>query len=121
MKAAVATLCPGVPLFVESISNSPRPNPLLTADFWKGYPNLHVADIVEFIKLCRRGRPIQVVKPPLGTDAKTFEKQYQQSEFQQSIAYLGHHCGAGINHRGSEPGMALARGVSMSVASARTH
>ena len=120
MKAAVATLWPGVPLFVESISNSPRPIPFLTADGWKAYPNLYGAAIVEFLKLCRRGRPIEVVKPPPGTDAKTFEKQHQQSEFQQSIAYLRRHCGAGINHRGSEPGMALARMVSMSVASKRT-
>jgi len=97
----MATLCPGVPLFVESISNSPRPIPFLTIDFWKGYPNLHPADIVDFLKLCRRGRPIEVVKPPPGTDAKTFEKQHQQSEFQRSIAYLRRHCGAGINHRGS--------------------
>ena len=97
----MARLCPDVPLFVESISNSPRPIPFLTAGFWKGYPNLHAADIVDFLKLCRRGRPIEVVKPPPGTDAKAFEKWHQQSEFQQSIAYLRRHCGAGINHRGS--------------------
>jgi len=48
MNATVATLCPGAPLFVESISNSPRPLPFLTTDFWKGYPNLHPADIVDF-------------------------------------------------------------------------
>jgi len=97
----MTTLCPGVPLFVESISNSPRPIPFLTADFWKGYPNLHAADLVDFLKLCRRGRPIEIVKPSPGMDAKTFEKQHQQSEFQRSIDYLRRHCGAGINHRRS--------------------
>jgi len=101
MNATVATLCPGVPLFVESISNSPRPIPFMTTDFWKGYSNRHPADIVDFLRLCRRDRPIEVVKLPPGTDAKTFEKQHRQSEFQQSIACLRRHCGAGINHRGS--------------------
>lgn len=96
----MATLCPGVPLFVESISNSPRPIPFLTVDFWKGYPNLHAADLVGFLKLCRRGRPIEVVKPPTGMDDQVFEKQNQRSEFQRSIVYL-RRCGAGVNHRGS--------------------
>ena len=97
----MATLCPGVPLFVESISNSPRPIPFLTKDFWKGYPNLHAADLVDFLKLCRRGRPIEIVKPTPGMDKKTFERQHQQSEFERSIAYLRRHCGAGVNHRRS--------------------
>ena len=97
----MATLCPGVPLFVESISNSPRPIPFLTADFWKGYPNLHAADLVAFLKLCRRGRPLDVVKPAPGMDTKTFERQHQHTELKKSIVYLRHHCEAGINHRRS--------------------
>jgi len=97
----MAALCPGVPLFVESISNSSRPIPFLTADFWKGHPNLRAADLVDFLKLCRRGRPIEIVKPAPGMDAKTFERQHQHSEFEQSIVYLRRHCGAGINHRRS--------------------
>ncbi len=60
----MATLCPGVPLFVETISNSPRPIPFLTGQHWEGYPNLHAADIVAFLSLCRRGRPIRLVEPP---------------------------------------------------------
>ncbi|NIP18865.1 MAG: TIM barrel protein, partial [Xanthomonadales bacterium] len=34
----MAELCPGTPLHVESISNSPRPIPYLTPAFWKGFP-----------------------------------------------------------------------------------
>jgi len=97
----MAILCPGVPLFVETISNSPRPIPFLTTDFWKGYPNLHASELVDFLTLCRRGRPIEVVEPAPSMDAKTFERQHQQSEFEQSIVYLRRHCGAGINHRRS--------------------
>ncbi|MFC1762952.1 sugar phosphate isomerase/epimerase family protein [Planctomycetota bacterium] len=94
----MATLCPGVPLFVESISNSPRPIPFLTEDFWKGYPNLQAAKLVDFLRLCRRGRPIDVIKPVPGMDSKAFEKQHQRKEFEKSIAYLRNRCGAGINH-----------------------
>ncbi|MBL7146546.1 MAG: sugar phosphate isomerase/epimerase [Phycisphaerae bacterium] len=97
----MATLCPGVPLFVESISNSPRPIPFLTTDFWKGYPNLHAADLVDFLKLLRRGRPMEIAKPAPGVDAKTFEKVHQQAEFEQSIAYLRQHCAADINQKRS--------------------
>jgi sugar phosphate isomerase/epimerase len=97
----MAKLCPGVPLFVETISNSPRPIPFLTSDFWKGYPNLRASELVDFLTLCRRGRPIEIVEPTPSMDAKTFERQHQQSEFEQSIVYLRRHCGAGINHRRS--------------------
>ena len=97
----MATLCPGVPLFVETISNSPRPIPFLTTHFWKGYPNLHASKLVDFLTLCRRGRPIEIVEPAPSMDTKTFERQHQQSEFEQSIIYLRRHCGAGINHKRS--------------------
>jgi sugar phosphate isomerase/epimerase len=97
----MATLCPGAPLFVETISNSPRPIPFLTSDFWKGYPNLHASELVDFLTLCRRGRPIEIVESAPSIDTKAFERQHQQSEFEQSIVYLRRHCGAGINHRRS--------------------
>ena len=97
----MAKLCPDVPLFVETISNSPRPIPFLTTHFWKGYPNLHASKLVDFLTLCRRGRPIEIVEPAPSMDTKTFERQHQQSEFEQSIIYLRRHCGAGINHKRS--------------------
>jgi sugar phosphate isomerase/epimerase len=97
----MAKLCPGVPLFVESISNSPRPIPFLSDALWEGYPKLHAADIVDFLRLCRRGRPMEVVKPTPGVGAKTFEQQHQRTEFEKSIAYLRRHCDAGINYKGS--------------------
>ena len=91
----MATLCPGVPLFVESISNSPRPIPFLTDDFWKGYPKLHPRDLVDFLTLLRRGHLIEVAKPPSGMDVREFAKQDQRAEFEKSIAYLRRNCGAG--------------------------
>lgn len=91
----MATLCPGVPLFVESISNSARPIPYLTKEHWKGYPKLRAADIVDFLALVRRGHPIEIVKPAPGVDQTTFDRQHQKAEFEKSIAYLRRHCGAG--------------------------
>ncbi|NJM55945.1 MAG: sugar phosphate isomerase/epimerase [Verrucomicrobiae bacterium] len=57
-------LCPGVPFFVETISNEARPIPFLTDEFMAGFPDLKVADITPFLKLCRRGRPPQILKRP---------------------------------------------------------
>lgn len=88
-------LCPDAPLHLEIISNSQRPIPFLQSDHWKVYPNLQAAGIVDFLALCRRGRPLDLVKPPAGTDAKTFEKAYQRAEFERSVAFFRQH-GAGL-------------------------
>ena len=87
---------PGMPIFVESISNSARPIPFLTKEHWKGYPNLHAAEIVDFLALCRRGHEIEVDEPAEGVDAKEFDQQHQRGEFLKSIDYLRRECGAGL-------------------------
>ena len=92
----LATSNPGMPVFVESISNSARPIPFLTHEHWKGYPNLKAADIVDFLKLCRRGHSIDVDKPAPGTDEKEFEQQQQRTDFLKSIDFLRKHCNAGL-------------------------
>lgn len=86
---------PGMPIFVESISNSARPIPFLTNEHWKAYPDLHAAGIVDFLALCRRGHPIKVDQPPEGVDAKEFDKKHQLNEFLGSIDYLRRKCAAG--------------------------
>ena len=90
----LATLCPGVPLFVESISNSPRPIPFLQEEWWKGFPDVRASGIVDFLALCRRGHPIDVERPPAGMDRNEFEQQHQRAEFLKSIDCL-RRCGAG--------------------------
>ncbi len=84
----LATLCPGVPLFVESISNSARPIPFLQEEWWKGFPDVPASSIVEFLALCRRGHAIDVDLPPEGMDRKEFDRQHQRAEFLKSIEYL---------------------------------
>lgn len=86
----------GMPIFVESISNSARPIPFLTDEHWAGYPQLSAADIVDFLKLLRRGHAIEVQAPKPGEDRKQFEQEHQRNEFLASIEYLRKHCNAGL-------------------------
>jgi sugar phosphate isomerase/epimerase len=88
--------CPGVPIHIETISNSRRPIPFLTPDFWDGFPELHARDILDFLNLLRQGHALEVEKPPPGTDSKEFEIKHQQNEFLKSVAYLRTECGAGL-------------------------
>jgi len=81
-------LCPGVPLFVETISNEARPLPFLTEDFLAGFPNLKITDIASFLRLCQQGTPPSILKAPEGTDTKVFDQELQKSEFEKSIATL---------------------------------
>ncbi len=90
--------CPGVPLHVESISNSQRPIPFLTPDFWDGFPDLQASEIVDFLKLVRLGKPLEIEEPPLGTDKKTFDIRHQEHEFLKSVVYLRDECGAGLKN-----------------------
>ena len=90
----LADLCPGVPLFVESISNSVRPISFLQDSWWTGFPNVPASDIVDFLALCRRGKPIDVDVPPAGMGRKEFDQQHQRNEFLKSIKCL-RSCGAG--------------------------
>lgn len=87
---------PGMPIFVESISNSARPIPFLTEEHWKGYPDLKAAGIRDFLKLCRRGREIGIDEPVPGIDLKEFDRQHQRAEFLKSIEYIRSHCDAGL-------------------------
>jgi hypothetical protein len=87
--------CPAAALHLEIISNSPRPIPFLQRDHWKVYPDVRAADIIDFLALCRRGRPVELIKPPAGADAKSFERNYQRTEFERSVAFVRRH-GAGL-------------------------
>ena len=89
-------LCPGVPLAVESISNSPRPIPFLTDEFWTGFPKLPASGIADFLKMLRRGEPLELLEPPEGMDQKTFDIKHQQSELKTSLDYLRTHCHVGL-------------------------
>jgi 3-oxoisoapionate decarboxylase len=93
--STMARLCPDVPLVVETISNSPRPIPYLEHDYWKAFPALRAADLVDFLALCRRGHAIPTTKPPASADPKVFEQEYQRGELERSLTYLRAHAPTG--------------------------
>ncbi len=88
--------CPGVPLHVETISNSARSVPFLKPEFWKGFSNLAAAEIIGVLNIARNGNPVEVVKPSVGKSQKEFDIEYQQLEFQKSIDYLRKNCNTGL-------------------------
>ncbi len=90
--------CPGVPIHIETISNSPRSIPYLKDEYWEGFPDLKATGIVDFLKLVRMGHPIEIAKAPEGTDKKVYESDNQVHELLKSISYLQNECGAGIKN-----------------------
>jgi sugar phosphate isomerase/epimerase len=92
----LARLCPGVPLHVETISNSARPIPFLKPEFWKGFPTLKAADIVDFLNLAKKGKPLEITAPPAGITQKDFDIGLQQSELLKCFDYLRKNCNAGL-------------------------
>lgn len=87
--------CPGVPLHLEIISNSPRPLPYLKNEFWKGFPDLKAKDFMDFLNITQKGHPIDVAKAPPGMDKKSFEMENQKDELLRSIKYLRKECNVG--------------------------
>ncbi len=92
----MAELCPGIPLHIETISNSAREIPFLKPEFWKGYPNLKASEINDFLNLVWKGKPIELEKPPSGTSQKEFDIKLQQSELLESIEFLRKNCNCGL-------------------------
>ena len=92
----LAENCPGVPFHVETISNSQRPIPFLTPEFWDGFPDLPASGIVDFLKLLRSGYALEIAEPPAGTDKKAFDIEHQENELLKSLDYLRRECGAGL-------------------------
>ena len=51
--STLESLCPGVPLHVETISNSARSIPYLKPDFWEGFPDLPASRTFGFPEACK--------------------------------------------------------------------
>lgn len=92
----LAKNCPGVPIHVESISNSVITIPFKTAAFLKGFPELTKEEIDNFSKLASRGKPQDIRSPKNGESKKQFDIELQEQELQKSFTYLRNHCKAGL-------------------------
>jgi len=91
----LARFCPGVPLHVECISNSVRSIPYLKADFWKGFPDLPVSEVVDFLRLVKLGHALEISHPHEGESQREFDVRLQQSELLESLDFLRRNCNAG--------------------------
>lgn len=92
----MADNCPGVPINIETISNTNRSIPFLKPDFWNGYKDLAASEITPFIKLIRRGSPKDVIEPQFGYPKVKLDTRLQKLELSKSIDYLRNECGVGI-------------------------
>ncbi len=98
----LAENCPGVPIHLETISNSPRFIPYLTSEYWNGFAELPASGIIDFLKLVRRGQPIEFLKPPAGLDHQDFNLKLQKAEVEKSAKYLRENCNVGLKSVGQE-------------------
>jgi hypothetical protein len=92
----LADACPGVPLHVETISNSQRNIPYLEKGFWEGFPGLTAAAFADFLKLAQMGKPLEIEESPEGTDREEFDIRLQQAELLSSLEFLRDKCNAGL-------------------------
>jgi sugar phosphate isomerase/epimerase len=87
-----ATLCPGVPVHIETISGFNREIPYLKADFWKVWPKAKASEFAKFVALARRGTPRE---PHKSADASA-EQVYQKGELERSLKYCKEVLGLGL-------------------------
>jgi len=95
----MSTLCPGAPLHIETISNRPNEIPFLEETFWEGYPDLKAADLLDFYRMIRNGKPMTQIVPPADKDTELFEQEQQKKELVKSINYLRTTCPAMKNYK----------------------
>jgi len=82
-----ATLCPEVPVVLETISGRPIPIPFLRADFWDAYEGARPRDFARFLSLTRGGRPRRPFSPGAGPRAKFAGQKQQMAELERSVRY----------------------------------
>jgi sugar phosphate isomerase/epimerase len=87
-----ATLCPNVPVNIETISGFALEFPYLKPEFWEVFPNKRAADFARFLALAKGGKPIDPHRAP---DAKA-EQEYQKGELERSLKYCREVLGLGI-------------------------
>lgn len=91
-----ATLCPGVPVHIETISGFNREIPYLKNDFWNVWLKANARYFARFVALAKKGKPREGWKAPEGVDRKTAEQEYQKGEIERSLAYCKKQLGLGL-------------------------
>lgn len=91
-----ATLCPGVPVHIETISGFNREFSYLKPEFWKTFPNMPASELARFIALAKKGKPRDGWKAPGGVPREQAEQEYQKSEIEKSLRYCKEVLGLGL-------------------------
>ncbi len=89
-----ATLCPKVPIMIETISGFARPFPYKKEEFWQHYDK-RADRLAAFEALAKRGHKIDPFKPADGADKKLAEQNFQRAQVERSIRYLREQVGLG--------------------------
>ena len=90
-----ATLCPEVPVILETISGRPIPIPFLRGEFWDAYEGARPRDFARFLSLIRGGRPRRPFSHGPAPRAKFAEQKQQKSELKRSVRYCREVLGLG--------------------------
>jgi 3-oxoisoapionate decarboxylase len=93
--ARFAKRCPNVPFQLEIISGSARPFPYYQEAFWKPYRKARGHEFARFVRLARRGRPIESFQLPKGPSRVQAERDYQKAELERSLDYCKRVLGLG--------------------------
>ncbi len=86
------SLCPGVPVHIETISGVTREFPIFDTDFWDLYPGVSARDLARFMKLAYRSQPWPPAVVPQGPAAQKFERD----ELERSLRYCKTVLGLGL-------------------------
>lgn len=91
-----AALCPGVAFVLELLSGLQRPFPFKDPAFMAPYADVPRAEIERFAALAKKGRPIEVRKPPAEQDKKLADQKYQAEQLERSMLYCRETLGLGL-------------------------
>jgi sugar phosphate isomerase/epimerase len=81
------TLCPGVPVHIETISGFNREFAYLTPEFWRAWPAMPAERFARFLMIAKAGKPRPTFQPPQGEARQKAEQAFQLGEIERSIKY----------------------------------
>jgi sugar phosphate isomerase/epimerase len=87
-----AALCPGVPVNIETISGFTVEFPFLKPEFWQAFPKARASDLAGFLRLAKRGRPVESYRAPNPRE----DQEYQKGELERSLKYCREVLGLGV-------------------------
>lgn len=91
-----ATVCPGLPVHIETISGFNKEFALFDAEFWKAYEGFTAAELAPWLKLARKGKPVPSWKAPAGSDVNKADQAYQKEQVVRSLRFCKQVLGLGL-------------------------